>query len=404
TQYSPVRARECLEEALGIFEGEGMLAERADALAGLVRAVLATDPDDAERVARLALDAATAAADPRLRAGALTQIGQLALHREDALAAIESLTEATALAEEIGDMATLGRAQLMSGHAHALTGELESADRYFDAAMDTAERTGAQMAWLYGAMARVEHWEGRQRFARILEWLEGILPELTARGHRHHLSYVHYAMGYRALRWLGLPAEALEHLDVAAELTRGDDWNPPAVMFRNGRAALLLDLGRTPDARAAIDEARRIAEEHRLQEATMHYLLVTEARVALTEGDLERAGNDIARLDGICRDRGEGHAASALNAELALEAGDPSAAIEAARRAVGLEPLIGVNRWFSRLQVLELLARAEVAAGEDPSATLATARGEAEARLAEIPDRYRAGFLSRPEVQAVLSG
>jgi hypothetical protein len=186
------------------------------------------------------------------------------------------------------------------------------------------------------------------------------------------------------------------------------EFQPPRIMFRNGAAAILADLGRIAEARAMLTDGFAVAEAHSAMDVTGAYLHVTDARLSMAEGDLVRAGaaaENVEALGAIATGwmrAGERLAAAVLRAQIALASGEPGEARRYADLAVAGEPIPwAATRWFSTLEVLELAART-TPPGRTASRAWAAARDEAVLRLAEVPVRYRDAFSSRAEVRRVL--
>jgi len=185
-------------------------------------------------------------------------------------------------------------------------------------------------------------WEAVGRIQQGLDWLTEALPLVEERAEPHNVSYVHYALGYRVLRWLGAYDEALEHVDAGLVLVDRDNWQPPRVMYRNARATLLSLLGQHDEAVATADAARRIAEGHRMQ-YTFTSLDATEAGIYLArgaDGDLARARrHDTELLDATSGKpmlQGYHQQALVLSARIDLAEHRPAEALDETRRAVAL--------------------------------------------------------------------
>jgi len=405
-QYSPRRALPYYAEAVELFASESLVEERASALGDLAEMSLMIGDDGAKELIEQALEAARALRNPQLLGTALLRSG-LYLLSQAPEKALGSLDQAIEIASDIDDQGMLIGAHRMAGYASVNAGQLARADTEFMTAMQLGRAAGDSHGWLGAAMGLVEVWESQERFSELYQWLQDSESHIAEWGHAHNISYVQYALGYRCLRWLNDPELALMHLVRASEFVeQSPEWRPPAVMFRNGKAAVLIDLGRLDEARTVLDAAKAVCTEHQLQEVTLAYVLVTDARLSMAEGDMSRARLAIEELSGIVStdvERGEAHAAYVLTAHLAMAEKRFSDALEAGKRARSLEPLRATTRWFSQLAVAVLIADATEALGGDPEPVLAEVRGSAEAFVASLPPEFQPAAKQRSDVARILS-
>ncbi|HIE21086.1 MAG TPA: tetratricopeptide repeat protein, partial [Acidimicrobiia bacterium] len=412
-QYRHPRAVEALTEALGLFEQEGLDLEVARTLAALTAAYAgAGEPAEARSAALRAIQVAQEVGDPRVEAEA-RRFSVIALrgsgrHQE----ALDDGLEALRLARQIGDQEMELSTLNFLGAAYKSLGRPDDAEGAFLQATELAASIGHHVGWLSGAMSLVEMWEAMGRIQDGLDWLTGTLPLVEGRGETHNVSYVHYALGYRFLRWLGDYEQSLEHVEAALALIDGDDWQPPRVMYRNARATLLSSLGRHAEAIATIDEARSIAEEHRMRN-TFTYLYATQARVYLGRnhnGDLARARRHATELleaaSGERMLRGQHQEALVLLARIDLAENRPADALDKTNQAVALlEGIASVERPVSPQEVWYVHALALESVGKTDEATEAVGRGRAlvEEQAATITDeRLRDSCLSVEVNRAIL--
>lgn len=404
-QYSPARAVAPLDEAVALFAQAGAHRLRALALSRLGGALLLVDPERSREVGVEAMAAAREAGDPKLLGMAHHRVATTALAAGRLDEAIAGYAEVLELAGDIGDMTMLAEGYRLTGYATALAGDADEAEALLSTALDTTQRTGNTHGWLLSCMTMVEQWEARQRFGRLHTWLEEIEPEVAARDQSTTRSYIHYAFGYRTLRWFHAVEEAQERLRAALAIV-GDspDWMPPAVMYRNGLAMVQLAAGRHEEAGVLLGEARALVDEHQLDEVTGTYLLVTEALLGLAVGELGRVAGAVERLNGRLSETefDEEHQATAVLAgELALAEGRSDDALAKAQRALATEPLTVNGRWFSDLHATGLLARATEASGERATEIWRAARRAADRQVAGMPSHYRQMAWNRPDLAAI---
>ncbi|MDH3306737.1 MAG: AAA family ATPase [Acidimicrobiia bacterium] len=404
-QYAPDRAMLALDEAIALFESAGETRLRAAALAELAETLVHLGSDRASDVVGEALAAARDSRDPQLIARALNRSGLERLNSSDPAGALPDLDQAIGMAGDIGDRTLLALSHRRAGYAHAALDDTDAAMAEFRSALDVSQSAADAHGWLFSAMGVVTILESVERFVDLYEWLAAHEAEAAAWGHAHLLAYFHYAIAYRALRWLHRFDEAQEYLEKAVGMMASNpEWIPPAVMYRNGLATVLMAAGRFDESRAIIDQARAIAVEHGVSEDTVNYLRVTDALLAMHAGDPAHARSAV---DGLARhvddDPGERNALEFLSAEVALASDDPGSALDHARAALALEPILARERWFSRIQILELIARATGACGADPGPAWAEARTAADEFLASLPDHFAASSRLRPDLVSILS-
>ncbi len=403
-QYAPERALVALEESVELFGSLGMARDKAAAMAELATTALSLDLAQAPQLAGQALDAAREARDPQLIAGALVRRAG-ALHEQlDLDGAADHAEQALEVATTISDSKLVRTAHIYLGHIYADVGRSADSDRHFLDAQRQARAVGDALGWLSAALGLVECWEADERFVELLAWLTECETEAPDWNEDHNHAYIHYALGYRALRWFGRYQEAVEHLRRSVAITgAADSWNPPAVMFRNGTAWVLTDLGDLPAARELLEQAKSIAAERQLEPVTLGYLLATEARLSIRDGALEDAAAAIQRLREFASPasyRGERHAADFLAGELALARGEGENAFAFASRASEAEQVRIPSRWFSKLEVLDLVARAAEASGVAPDWPAVAA--ELDRRMSDMPEECREPFLARSDVRRMV--
>ncbi|HEY5686648.1 MAG TPA: adenylate/guanylate cyclase domain-containing protein [Acidimicrobiia bacterium] len=407
SQYAPGRAIESLTEAIELLEAHGLWAEHAAALGQLSRAhAMASDLPEARRWSDRAVEAARRLGDTGMVAQALLRTAGIAIEDGDFGLVIELAEEACAVAREIGSIELEGQSSQWKAYACAASGAVQEADLHYEDARRLARRSGNEWSWLLSVMGMVESWESSQRIGELLGWLRATYEETVPRGHRHNTAYFHYALGYRALRWLGAWDEALAEARLGVEMIDDGEFQPPRVMFRNAVAAILLEQGRLEAARSVLDEGAAIARQHETLDVTGSYLNVTDGRLALLEGDFARvqqAVDELRSVSGSWTGAGERQAASVLSAEVALARGQLPEARALAEEAVGMEPLsAAVARFFSTPQVLDLRARVIGACGDDPAEAWRAAAREVDRWVTHIvPAQYRVHFEQRPEVARI---
>lgn len=403
-QYAPERALTAIREAVDIFEDHGLVRDHAAALAELAHIAMTLGQEGALELSEKALVAARKSRDPQLIASALVRHSGVLQDRLKLAAAAEHAEQAVEVALSIAASKQVRTARIYLGHIYAAMGRDASSDAEFLTAQTEARAVGDALGWLSAALGYVECLEAAERFVEVLRWLRLQEPEAPTWTEPHNHSYIHYALGYRALRWFGRYEEAARNLRLSIEVSgTGASWNPPAVMFRNGLAWVLTDLGELGEARRVLHLAQSIAGEHQLEPVTLGYLLATDARLSIVEGNVAGAAEAIAGLEDFGSPAtyfGEKHAAGFLSAELALAEGRSADALARARTALSLEPLRDSSRWFSRLQVLDLVARSEDACGQE--ASWPAVRTELERRWAELPEDCREPFLARTDVQRMV--
>ncbi len=403
-QYAPERAVPLLEHALDLYRASGDRAAVATTLGELTELVPYGDPR-APGINRAATDAAREARNPRLIAESLIRQAWNANESADLITATEHLDQAVAVADEIGAAGVMLRARRARAYVHMKRDDWPAWDADQDAALELAERTGDFHGWLVTAMSRVEGWESRHRFAELHAWLVETLPTVERWGQVHLEHYVHYALGYRSLRWLGAFDDALHHLRQAVGISEhGLDWIPPEVMYRNGLAAVLVDQGYPAEARTFLDDAFEIAHRHEITEGIVAYLNITAVRLALSEGAVAAASAPLERLRSYLStpDEGVQHATDYLEAEVALADGRAEDAFTFATAAWEAEPLTESDRWFSQLHVLDLLVRAAEAAERPADDLRASGHARASRFLEELPDRFQATAGQLPHVRRLL--
>ncbi len=409
SEYSPERAVPLFQQAAAEFGAEGLAVDEAKARVALIRPIAVVAPDRLRSVSAEAMAAAEAAQDPAVEASLRLQLAGLALDAGDPASAEDHLQVAARHAGDAGDRKMEMGILLRRRYAASTRGDERTADELSLKTMKLAERYREWLPWLFGAMTYVEGLEAREDFATLHGWLTELVDDMGSRLPLHPLSYLHYALGYRTVRWLGGFGEAVDHLLTAQDLADRNAWAPAMVMYRNGIATCLLERGDVGDARRVLDEAARVAADHQTEAVTGAYVEITDTRIALAEGDLERARRGAAGLErwtGPADAVGERQATALLTAELGLVDHRPDDAVEAAATAVWLDDEVRRHaRWFTLLQCLDVHTRALTAAGRhvEAAAVGAQARVEAERRLGHLTGtRFASSYRARPEVRRVL--
>ncbi len=404
-QYAPELGIPLLEEAARLYGVAGLAGQAAATLGLLAETLLFTGDPRTAGFVNNALEAARNSNDPKLLAEAQVRAGfqaSMGDHPEDGIPFAEA---AARTATEIGDTTLLVRILRLSGYLHMKAGNSEASDTAYFAGLGIAKRAKNYHGWLQTTLALASSWESRERFLELYEWLASVQPEVDSWGHAHLSHYLHYGMGYRSLRWLNQLESAEEHTRKAVRISEaGLDWIPPDVMYRNGLAAVLVDRGKFDEARQILDAAMATALEHNITMSILAYLHVTDARLSMAVGDLAHARDVLAKLTAYLEnpDEGVSHGVDVLAAELALLEGEPDRARTLAERAFEAEPLKDNDRWFSVLQVLDLLIRASEAADIDATDVIALANDKARRFLASLPDEYRGQASARPDIARIL--
>jgi tetratricopeptide (TPR) repeat protein len=408
SQYAPTRAIEALTEAVELMEAHGLWAEHAAALGQLSRAFAMTaDVGEARHWSDRAVAAARRLGDTGMVAQALLRSAGIAIEDGEFGAVEELAEEASVIAREIGSIDIESQAAYWKAHAAAAAGAVREADSSYEQSRLLARRSGNEWSWLLSVMAMVESWESQQRIGELLGWLRSERGAVAERGHSHNTAYFHYALAYRALRWLGAWEEAVAEARFGVDMIEQGPFQPPRVMFRNGLASILAEAGDVDAARSVLDEAIEIARTHETLAVTGGYLSVTDGRLALAEGDLERVQRAVDELRSVpdgWTSAGERLGASVLTAELALAAGRPAEARAAAAQSWAMEPLsAAVVRFFSTPQILDLMARSVEACGDDSSTIWSQAGAEVDRWTGTIvPPGYHDHFVKRPEIDRIL--
>lgn len=406
-QYAPATSVPALEQAIALFAHAGDAHGRALALGRLAGVMEFVDGSRAAAVADEALAAAEAADHPQLIGEAQLQRALIDVNEQQPAAARQALSQAIAIATDIGDSSLLRRARTRAGYVSVLLDERREADEHFLTAIALATRAEDEFGWLSAALGLVETWEAHERLGDLWEWVHEALESVPSWAGPPNQAYLYYALGYRLLRWVGRGAEAVDALERAVALADlNEELKPPGVMFRNGLANAYREVGRVEDARDRLADARQIQEEFALADVTNMYLLVTEALIALDRHDVVVAAGalDSLRQRSDQRFVGEEHATHVVAGRIALATESYDDARKHAEAAAALEPLTRGTRWFSRLQVMELLIRATEAEACDASNVRSEARRFATEHLANLPDHLAATTRLRPEVAMILSG
>ncbi|MGC0332515.1 hypothetical protein RKD23_005505 [Streptomyces sp. SAI-170] len=424
-------------------EDSGVLASFVDL--HLARAEQETSPDfgPAEAVARRALAAADT---PGRQAEALARLGGVLVFRYRATADLALLDEAVARLREGRAVLTpgaevpeqlLGNLLLALGERHSRTRHLASLREAVDAAQQLADRTsqfGAEFPIALGNLVTLIVAYARQsgdtgELDRGQRLVERALAT-TAPGHAWRAALLN-ALGSILLARTRLPGAGVEAADAAVRhyeqaLRDAPDDPQRSVMLYGNHAYALWTRHRLGGERADLDRALEGAR------AAAHMLPPGDPRQGTALAVLSRVLYDVARADGD-RD-GVREEALAVNAGLAADPAQPAAtrmsaalqlatvaedngdarrALEAARLAVELLPLLAW-RGVDRSDQEELLgdmaptgsfaAQIALAAGEPESALelLEAGRGVLAAQALELRGETRELAAAHPVLAARL--
>lgn len=221
--------------------------------------------------------------------------------------------------------------QLLLGQAYLDLGNYEDARRSYEAVLALAPRYAHAYHGLANAYARLgdtnKAAECRTEYARLqaAEAKSEFKPGSVARDlelMREGAALIHRSAGQVYLDQ-GDSAEAERQWLRVAELLPGDE------QIREALAIFYREAQRWDDARAAIDELRRLAPENARYAILAGNLEVQQGQWAAAEAAFAAASN-------LSPESSAGHAALA---HLYLQAGRPSDAVAAAREAIAREPI-----------------------------------------------------------------
>ena len=192
-------AQEKAQEALELLGGDRRSPVRARALELLGRAWFYRGEYDKAMVR--CQEALRAEPDPRLRAQTLRTLSMIHIRRGDLDASQRCVTEALAVARELGDELLLGRMTLMQGNIHNLRGEADKAIDEYDRTRKAAERLGDLHT------ARMCHNNLGELFLELDRWeeaaepLERSITLCNVLGVRNQVSDTHRLLGEVRLRF-----------------------------------------------------------------------------------------------------------------------------------------------------------------------------------------------------------
>jgi len=193
------------------------------------------------REARTRLDGALGldpAADPVVRARALTALGHVAIWQGDALAARRAFDDALPLLRPAGDSLWTSYTLAGAGAVATLTGRPQDVESVLDEAVVLARTVNAKVLLPFALYWRGLAAEGAGDAARARTAFQEAVRVAHERGHTPSIGHTEYALG-RCARRDGDRAAALEHLAVslAALHQTGDRWGIVNVVEELARAA-----------------------------------------------------------------------------------------------------------------------------------------------------------------------
>ena len=285
------------------------------------------DRNRQERAGQEALAIADELGDESRRAKALSLIASSMIPTTRDAAPIPQFEEALAIAQRNGDEDLVVIVSINFGIALGALGALDDAMASYERAIAASRRLGdvrkeaAVYVNLGNLNTRGDHTEARRCFERALALTEGT-------EHRREHCYAHAGLG--SMLWeMGYLQEALDHIEVQLriaaeigdvsvatvghsnrgliELARGrpeaalrslqrtidlrsmervDRW---LVMGYGNLAEAYCALGRLDEARRALAQGRRLAQQHDLIPSLAGYLELNEAELALLQQDPARA-------------------------------------------------------------------------------------------------------------------
>ncbi|HSA58466.1 MAG TPA: sigma 54-interacting transcriptional regulator, partial [bacterium] len=213
--------------------------------------------------------------------------------------ALEALDYA---ADQIGDVAEVSRLLRKKTNFLNEAGKYEEAiaccDRWFALrATDEPLPLKTVKYWLITGtdLQNLErHAEAAERFRRCLEEGASFRGDAAI---QPHLARAESLLGLHALKE-GRPAEALERFERALKLAGAD--GPRRAEIGRNMAAALSRLGRWPEAKTRLDEAKRLCRENAHAEGEFSTFL-QEGNLALENEDLDAAEAAYVRAEAIAR-------------------------------------------------------------------------------------------------------
>ncbi|SEM20723.1 ATP-binding protein [Streptacidiphilus jiangxiensis] len=217
-------------------------------------------------VFRLSSEAATALADPRLRAVHLNHHAWALGNEHRFREAVERTEEALALARRAGDICEQARALVLAGWPHKQLGQMQERYDKVSAAVDLFEAAGDHVGWLNAVQSfraclrdagRTE--EALGLYERTVAFLDA--PDCPVSG--YNADYIRA----RAICGLGRDVAAAGRWREAADHSRGGLLLMRQLGFAGGEAEALIDLGRalielgeTAEARSCFREALAVGD------------------------------------------------------------------------------------------------------------------------------------------------
>jgi DNA-binding NtrC family response regulator/tetratricopeptide (TPR) repeat protein len=384
-----VAAGAALDRALGAAVSP---AERADVLASIAEVRYAQGSlADAERAAT---EAEASAGSPRVRLSARNTLGKLMLARGDFRAAESHFAADAQDATARGEASASLRAQLNRAIAVLSDGRLGEAKPMLEHVLATGEASGDARAVAFALANLAVLAINRHDYAEALARNEQAIAVRRRLGERLDLARTITNLAQLRLR-LGLTDEAEQALRFGrAALARGSTI-PRAAHFALVAAQVFLSRGDTVPARREIQtalagaptssDAEMLSEAHRVS-----------ARIALEDGDLERAERDVELAEHHSSEPRAVAELALLRAMLARGLGHPATvlaatAVRAARDASDEGVLLEAH-----------VLAAEVADADGDAATRARHLRHACALRDDVaeslPEGLRARYLSRREL------
>lgn len=251
-----------------------------------------------ERHAVWALDSCRELTYRMRRRGGADARARLELEQSNLLAALERATDPVVLA----DLAmTLDKSFRLRG-SHTRWESVLQAARAHETKLDVSRRALLRRAW--GELQLL-----RGNFDEAVTALQSAAEDAIAADERVTLAWTHFLRGELERR-RGRLSEALTHLEDAIEAARDTGIQHVERMALGHRAAVLVDVGRHAEARAAISAMERLPASDDLRDEAhlrkrvayaQHYLGNVDEQLRLTREALElaRESGDH-RLEAIC--------------------------------------------------------------------------------------------------------
>ncbi len=381
-------------------------------------AASAGDPTEAARLTRLALDELPAEADPYVRGGLLTRLGEYQWTSSDP-AFVDTLRLAAEIIPRDPPTAILADALVSLGFHHQYLGDDERAIMAYDEARRVAKAVPDaqnQLAIVDSCLAVYAYEQGdRQGGDDLIR--EGVValrePGVDRRASAAWMDLV------GVVAWAGDDEWAVELAEEGLARTRasGNEAYYGSLVAANG-AESLLSLGRIRDGLAMLDSVRTVASGGYLDGA----YLTMRAALLTALGDLDGARRDLDSIDLRTRqgDASIERVRAYVDAELFVTAGEPLAARAVVDAALELPPShiplvheVGLLIWTAiraeadlaergrarRLEAADagaarattLLADLEQQVAAAAPASPATARGRGFLLLARAEETRRAG-------------